>query len=82
MPRLHLIVAAALLLAAPAYADRPVTKEERAKLEPALKAQGCSGGRMEFDGGGFEVDDAICEGGKKFDLTFSDAFQIIRKKPD
>lgn len=70
--------------------DRPVTDQERPKLEAALKAAGCSGGKMEFDddkgtthpNGKFEVDDAICEGGKKFDVTFDPDFKLLTKKPD
>src|SRR6266478_6609663 len=39
-----------------AIADRPVTQQESTQLEAALKEQGCSGGKMEFDDGKFEVD--------------------------
>lgn len=73
-----------------ALADRPVTDEERARLVEAVAAQGCSGGKMEFDTGSsqvgnaqsgkFEVDDAICADGKKYDLDFDQAFKLIRKK--
>ena len=38
-----------LVVAAPARADRPVTDAERVRLEAAVQAQGCSGGKMEFD---------------------------------
>ena len=57
------------VLAGPAMAkDRPVTDQERTKLEEAVKAAGCTGGKMEFDddkatahpAGKFEVDDAMC----------------------
>jgi hypothetical protein len=41
-----------------ALADRPVTQEESERLQAALKEQGCSDGKMEFDDGKFEVDDA------------------------
>ena len=45
--------------------DRPITDQERPKLEAALKEAGCSGGKIEFDddkaaahpNGKFEVDD-------------------------
>ena len=77
-------------LAFPALAkDRLVTEQERAKLEEAVKAAGCSGGKMEFDddkatahpAGKFEVDDAMC-GNQKHDLVFDTDFKMLSKKPD
>jgi len=70
--------------------DRPVTDQERTKLSEAVKATGCSGGKMEFDDdkgvshpkGKFEVDDAICGDGKKYDLAFDTEFKLLTKKPD
>jgi hypothetical protein len=70
--------------------DRPVTAEERPRLEAALKEAGCSGGKMEFDddkgtahpNGKFEVDDSTCQEGKKYDLTFDPAFKLLTKKAD
>jgi hypothetical protein len=72
----------AFLATTPALAGRPVTDQERTKLEDALKAQGCSGGKMEFDDGKFEVDDATCADGKKYDLDFDKAFALTKKKLD
>jgi hypothetical protein len=69
-----------ILLAAPAWAGRAVTDEERAKLVSAVSAQGCSGGKMEFDDGKYEVDDARCNDGKIYDLDFNPAFELIKKK--
>lgn len=70
--------------------DRPVTDQERPKLEAALKEAGCSGGKIEFDddkgaahpNGKFEVDDATCQDGKKYDLTFAPDFKVLTKKLD
>ncbi|MBS0222352.1 MAG: PepSY domain-containing protein [Proteobacteria bacterium] len=61
---------------------RAVTDQERAKLEDALKAPGCSGCKLEFDDGKFEVDDAACADGKKYDLDFDQSFVLIKKKRD
>ena len=84
----------ALSLVVPATAalakDRPVTDQERTKLEAALKEAGCSGGKMEFDDdkgsahpdGKFEVDDSTCQDGKKYDLTFDPSFKLLTKKLD
>ena len=78
------------VLAGPAMAkDRPVTDQERTKLEEAVKAAGCTGGEMEFDddkatahpAGKFEVDDAMC-GNQKHDLAFDPDFKMLSKKPD
>lgn len=88
---LPLIVCALVLPAGASLAkDRAVTDQERPKLEAALKEAGCSGGKMEFDddkaaahpNGKFEVDDATCQDGKKYDLTFDPAFKLLTKKLD
>ena len=53
-----------------AATDRPLTDDERVKLGAAVAAQGCSGGQMEFDDEGyFEVDDATCSDGRKYDSS-------------
>jgi hypothetical protein len=72
------------LVTGPALAkSRPVTEEEKAKLLAALTAEGCSGGDMEFDDDGyFEVDDATCADGRKYDLKFDPSFKLIKKKLD
>jgi hypothetical protein len=74
--------AALILLTAGARADRPVTEEERTKLQPSIAAAGCSGGKVEFDDGQFEVEDATCEEGRIYDLKFDQEFRLIRKKLD
>jgi hypothetical protein len=78
------LAALVLAIAAPADAkNRPVTEDERAKLTAALAAQGCSGGKMEFDDDGhFEVDDARCNDGRKYDLEFDAALKLTKKKLD
>ena len=62
---------------APALAGRAVTDDERAKLVSAVSAQGCSGGKMEFDDGKYEVDDARCNDGKIYDLDFNPSFERV-----
>lgn len=88
---LPIIAATIVLPATMAMAkDRPITDQERPKLEAALKEVGCSGGKMEFDddkaaaypNGKFEVDDSTCQEGKKYDLTFDADFKLLTKKPD
>jgi Peptidase propeptide and YPEB domain len=65
-----------------AFADRPLTDEEKAKVTAAVTAEGCSGGKMEFDDGRFEVDDAKCSDDKIYDLKFDAAYKLIRKDPE
>jgi hypothetical protein len=85
------IAALICLPASGAFAkDRPVTGDEKTKLEAALKEAGCSGGKMEFDddkgaahpNGKFEVDDATCQDGKKYDVSFDPSFKLLTKKLD
>jgi hypothetical protein len=71
------------LMAGAAMADdRALTDQEKASLTQALTAQGCSGGKMKFDDGKFEVDDATCADGKKYELAFDQAFKLIKKEED
>jgi hypothetical protein len=80
MRNLLLASGALLLVMVPAWASRPVTDEERAKLAPAIAAAGCSGGKLEFDEGEFEVDDATCGDGQTYDLEFDANFRLIKKE--
>jgi hypothetical protein len=86
MRSLAVLLAAACLLArlpAALADDRPVTDEERSKLAAALEAEGCSGGWMEYDDDGYyEVDDAKCNDGREYDLTFDNSFKLIEKDAD
>jgi hypothetical protein len=68
------------LAATPAQADRRLTREEKSSIESAMKDMNCSGGKMEYDDGRFEVDDARCQGGKRYDLTFDRNFKLTNKE--
>jgi hypothetical protein len=68
--------------AAPASADRSLSADERARLAAAVTEIGCSGGAMEFDDGRYEVDDARCSDGLKYDLKFDAAFKLMKKERD
>lgn len=67
------------LAATPAQADRRLTGQEKSSLRLAMRDMGCSGGKMEFDDGKFEVDDANCRG-KRYDLTFDRDFKLTNKE--
>ena len=82
--RLLATIAFLIVAVAPAAAnERPVTEAERAKLVPAVTAEGCSGGKMEWDEEDrhFEVDDAVCDG-RKYDLKFDGQYKLISKRVD
>ena len=82
--RLIVSIAALAVSTLPALADRQVTEDERAKLVAAVQAEGCSGGKFEFDDDDqqFEVDDAVCADGKKYDLKFDPQMKLKRKNLD
>ena len=82
--RLIVSIAVLALSTLPALADRQVTEDERAKLVAAAQAEGCSGGKFEFDDDDqqFEVDDAVCADGKKYDLKFDPQMKMKRKNLD
>jgi hypothetical protein len=63
----------------PALADRKLTNSEKSSLRSALKDIGCRGGKMDFDDGKYEVDDAMCRKGR-YDLTFDKNFRLTEKE--
>lgn len=65
-----------------AIADRPVNEEERVKIAAALVAVGCKPGEIEFDDGKFEVDDARCDDGLKYEIDLDTSLKIIKKERD
>jgi Peptidase propeptide and YPEB domain len=69
-----------MLAATSAWAGRPVTDDEGAKLLQSVAAAGCSGGKLEFDDGKFEVEDAECSDGQTYELKFDEGFQLIKKE--
>lgn len=77
-------VAAAIAMtcfAAFAYADETPTKEQTAKVEATLKAEGfAKWERIELDKGHFEVDDAVDASGKQYDLRIDAQTMKITSK--
>jgi hypothetical protein len=81
--RVLLQLVIAVLFATGVFAKgRPVTDDERTKLAAAVTAEGCTRGKMEFDidDNQFEVDDARCGDGRRYDLEFDAAFKMTKKK--
>jgi hypothetical protein len=62
-----------------ALAGKPVSPAEAEKIQAAMKAWGCSGGKMEQETeatGVYEVDDAKCTGGQ-YDIKLDREFKVI-----
>jgi len=75
-----IVVSAFMLFAASAFADRPLTQDERSRIGEAVAAAGCTGGKPEFDDGNFEVEKATCADGKTYELIFDSSFNLIKKE--
>jgi hypothetical protein len=61
--------------------ERPVTPDEKVKIDAAFAAEGCSGGIAQYDHEErrFEVDDVDCDG-QPYDVELDEAFQIVEKE--
>jgi hypothetical protein len=79
MSRLFTCFAILVLGSTAVLADKPVTPAEAEKIQAALKAWGCSGGKMEQETeatGVYEVDDAKCPDGQ-YDIKLDKDFKVI-----
>ncbi|HVX37549.1 MAG TPA: PepSY domain-containing protein [Hyphomicrobium sp.] len=79
------ILASSAFIAGVAFADgRPPTAEETSAISAALTKAGFSKwGKIEFDDGKWEVDDAIGADGKKYDVDLSASdLSVIKKEID
>ncbi|PPD30039.1 MAG: hypothetical protein CTY20_04630 [Hyphomicrobium sp.] len=86
---LRVVVAALALLMVPTLAiakkeekKAEATKEQIAKIDAALKADGCEGGDIDVGkDGSFEVDDVKCKDGQ-YDVKLDKDFKIMGKKKE
>lgn len=86
---LRVAVAALALVMLPAIASAKkeekkveATKEQIAKIDASLKADGCEGGDIEVEkDGSFEVDDVKCKDGQ-YDVKLDKDFKITGKKKE
>ena len=79
------ILASSAFIVGVAFADgRPPTAEETSAISAALTKAGFSKwGKIEFDDGKWEVDDAIGADGKKYDVDLSASdLSVIKKEID
>ena len=80
MKRLALVSALFALTAAAAFADDKLSDDETKKAAAAATAWGCEGGTWEKESEGtglFELDDAKCKDGKKYDLKFDKDYNLM-----
>ena len=67
-----------------ALADRAATPRERAAIEKALAAEGCTAGEdIEFieDENIFELDNVSCSDGKLWEYDLDASYNVIDKQP-
>jgi hypothetical protein len=79
MLRQAVILVAVVLGSTAALGDKPVPPAEAEKIQAALKAWGCAGGKMEQETeatGVYEVDDAKCPDGQ-YDIKLDKDFKVI-----
>ena len=80
MKRFVIAAGAVFAMSLPAFADTPLSAEERKSAVAAAAAWGCEGGKWEKETEGtgvFELDDAKCKDGADYDLKFDKNFKLI-----
>ncbi|SFK28397.1 PepSY domain-containing protein [Celeribacter neptunius] len=65
------LIALAMLLASPAFAEAEIDSETVARIEALLAEMQCQmdPDDIEVEDEGYDLDDVICEGGRQFDIT-------------
>jgi hypothetical protein len=79
MKSIQMSLALAIAGSSAALADTPVSPAEAEKIQAALQAWGCSGGKMEKETeatGVYEIDDANCKDGQ-YDIKLDKDFRVI-----
>lgn len=78
-------IAASMAFSIPALADGKLSDEEAKAATAAATAWGCEGGEWEKEteaSGVFELDDAKCKDGNKYDLKFDKDFKLMNMSRD
>jgi hypothetical protein len=78
-------LAATMALSTPALADAKLSEDEAKSAAAAATAWGCEGGEWEKETEGtgvYELDDAKCKDGNKYDLKFDKDFKLINMSRD
>lgn len=65
--------------------DRNVTIQERQSILQVLSSMGCTSFddvEYKIDKRRFEIDDAICDNGQKYEIYLNQNYQVIKKELD
>ena len=85
MKSLALVSVFLALTAVPVLADDKLSDDEAKKAVAAAAVWGCEGGTWEKESEGtgvFELDDAKCKDGKKYDLKFDKDYNLVNMTRD
>ncbi|MEX0317194.1 MAG: PepSY domain-containing protein [Ruegeria sp.] len=79
-----IVVLAAALVAAPAFAEGEVDAETVEKIEAYLASIECQmdPDDIEVEEGGYELDDVICKGGKQFDIELDKDLNEVGRREE
>ena len=61
--------------------DKPIPQETRTKIEQVLASIGCQPGDIEFETGGYEIDDANCADGRT-ELELDKELKVTSREQD
>lgn len=82
---LTLLLLTVSTLAVRADDDRDVTPQEKAQIEQVLRAMGCNfydDADFERDRQRYDLNNVICNDGKKYDMYLDQGFKVIYKRED
>jgi hypothetical protein len=58
-------------------AETPVSPAEEEKIKATLEGFGCTGGKIEKEDYGYEVDDVKCKDGQEYEVKLDQNFKLI-----
>jgi hypothetical protein len=58
-------------------AETPVSPAEEEKIKATLEGFGCTGGKIEKEDYGYEVDDVKCKDGQEYEVKLDRNFRLI-----
>ena len=78
------LATAAIILAAPAFAQDGVDADTVAKIEAWLASVECQmdPSDIEAEGDGYELDDVICKGGQQFDIELDKDLNEVGRRAE
>ena len=72
-----------LLAGCSKFRGEPASLEDITKVVEALRANGCTAVRqIDVDSDGYEVEGAVCEDGKSYDVKLDKKFAVVSKRKD